>query len=93
MSEFDRMEQGRRYEGWAFTFCKAAFLILIFQRYSLIACSAFALLFYLLAAMKGVREYRCWAKPPWVVIVWAAVLVGQLWAVHLHGWPSWRLIW
>ena len=26
MSEWRRQDDGRRYEGWAFTFCKAAFL-------------------------------------------------------------------
>ncbi len=93
MSEYDRQEQGRRYEGWAFTFCKAALLVLVFQRYSLIALSALSVVFYIAAAAKGVREYRCFVKPPWVVIAWAVVLAAQLWAVHVHGWPSWRLIW
>jgi hypothetical protein len=80
MSEFDRERQGRKYEGLAFTFCKAAFLVLIFQQYSLLALSALATLFYLLAAWRGVREYRCWAKPPWVTLFWASVFI---WNVYL----------
>jgi hypothetical protein len=80
MSEFDRERQGRKYEGWAFTFCKAAFLVLIFQQYSLLALSGLATLFYLLAAWRGVREYRCWAKPPWVTLFWASVFI---WNVYL----------
>jgi hypothetical protein len=82
MSEFDRDRQGRMFEGWAFTFCKAAFLVLLFQRYSLMVLSGLATLFYILAAWRGVKEYRCWAKPPWVTIFWAVVFVGSLY-VHL----------
>ena len=78
MAEFDRQRQGRMFEGWAFTFCKAAFLVLIFQRYSLLALSGLATLFYLLAAWRGVTEYRCWAKPPWVTLFWAVVFAGSL---------------
>ena len=68
---------GRKYEGWAFTFCKAAFLALLFQRYTLLATSGLATLFYVLAARQGVREWRCFARPPWVTLFWAAVFVGQ----------------
>jgi hypothetical protein len=79
MSEFDRQQQGRKYEGWAFTFCKAAFLVLLFQQYSLLVLSGLATLFYLIAAVHGVKEYRCWAKPPWVTIFWATVFLAKLW--------------
>jgi hypothetical protein len=79
MSEFDKQQQGRKYEGWAFTFCKAAFLVLIFQKYALLALSGLAAVFYLVAAGYGVKEYRCWAKPPWVTIFWATVFCGVLW--------------
>ena len=68
---------GRTYEGWAFTFCKAAFLALLFQRYTLLATAGLATLFYVLAARQGVREWRCFARPPWVTLFWAAVFVGQ----------------
>ena len=68
---------GRQYEGWAFTFCKAAFLALLFQRYTLLATSGLATVFYLLAARQGVREWRCFAKPPWVTLFWAAIFAGQ----------------
>jgi len=93
MSEFDRLEQARRYEGWAFTFCKAAFLVVIFQRYSLLALSALSVLFYVLAAAKGLKEYRCFIKPPWVTVFWAAVCIGQIWMIHNHGWAAYRLAW
>jgi len=80
MSEWDRQQQGQKFEGWAFTFCKAAFLVLIFQRFSLLALSGLATLFYLLAAWKGVTHWRCWAKPPWVTLFWAAIFGWQVWA-------------
>ncbi len=84
MSEYDNQQQGKRYEGWAFTFCKAAFLVLLFQHYALLILSGFAALFYVLAALRGVQEWHCWAKPPWVTLFWAAVFAEQLWALAAH---------
>jgi hypothetical protein len=78
MSEFDRQRQGRMYEGWAFTFCKAAFLVLVLGRYSLLALSGLAAAFYTLAALKGHRDWRCWAKPPWVTLFWATIFAWQI---------------
>ena len=88
MSEYDRQQQGRRYEGWAFTFCKAAFLVLIFRQYSLLALSGLATVFYVVAAAKGVREWRCWAMPPYVTVFWAAVFLSEVYRLFLHDrWP------
>ncbi len=84
MSAWDKQQQGQRYEGYAFTFCKAAFLVLIFQRYALLALSGLAAVFYLLAAWKGVTQWRCWAKPPYVTLFWLAVFAWQMWATF---WP------
>lgn len=92
MKEYDRVKQGETFEGWAFTFCKAALLVLIFGRYSLLALSGLSVLFYVLAAVMGVKNYRCWAKPPWVTIFWAVIFAAQVYAIHLHGWPQWRLV-
>jgi hypothetical protein len=77
MPEARAARLGRQYEGWAFTFCKAAFLALLFEKYTLLATSGLATLFYVLAARQGVREWRCFAKPPWVTLLWAAVFAGQ----------------
>lgn len=87
MSQYDRQQRGRRYEGWAFTFCKAAFLVLLLQRHALLALSGLATLFYVLASLSGVREWRCWAKPPWVTLFWGAVFAWQVWALVRHGPP------
>jgi hypothetical protein len=72
---------GRQYEGWAFTFCKAAFLALLFGRYTLLATAGLATVFYVLAAAKGVQEWRCFVKPPWVTLFWAAIFAGQCYAL------------
>lgn len=78
MTIWDRARQGKELEGYAFTFCKAAFLVLIFGRFSLLALSGLAALFYVIAAAKGVREWRCWAKPPWVTLFWAVIFLVQI---------------
>ena len=78
MSEWDRQQQGQKYEGYAFTFCKAAFLVLIFQKYALLVLSGLATVYYLLASWKGVTTWRCWAKPPYVTIFWAGICVWQI---------------
>src|SRR5690349_837050 len=79
MSEWGRQQAGRRYEGWAFTFCKAAFLVLLTGRYALFALSGLATIFYILATLKGVREWRCWAKPPYVTAFWAVICLCEAW--------------
>lgn len=84
MSEYDRQAAGRKYEGWAFTFCKAAFLVLLFQRYALLTLSGLATVFYVLASLKGVKDWHCWAKPPWVTVFWGLVFAEQLWALLTH---------
>jgi hypothetical protein len=81
MNAYEKQRQGERFEGWAFTFCKAAFLVLIFRHHALLALSGLATLFYLLAAARGVRDWRCWAKPPWVTLFWGAVFLWQLWTL------------
>jgi hypothetical protein len=68
-----RLERGRELEGYAFTFCKAAFLALVLRRYTLLGTSFAASVLYILAARDGVREWRCFVKPPWVVVFFCIV--------------------
>lgn len=84
MSHFDRQRRAQQFEGWAFTFCKAAFLVLLLQRYALLVLSGLATLFYVLAALGGVKAWRCWAKPPWVTVFWSMVFAWQVWALATH---------
>jgi hypothetical protein len=68
-----RLERGKELEGYAFTFCKAAFLALVLRRYTLLGTSLAASVLYVAAARDGVRDWRCFVKPPWVTIVFGVV--------------------
>jgi hypothetical protein len=74
-----RLERGKELEGYAFTFCKAAFLALVLQRYTLLFCALAASTLYVAAAQHGVREWRCFVKPPWVVAIFGVVAAGEAW--------------
>ena len=79
----DRLERGKELEGYAFTFCKAAFLALILRRYTLLVCALAASVLYVAAEREGVREWRCFVKPPWVVMVFGVVAAGEVWRLWL----------
>ncbi len=74
----DSAERGREVEGWAFTFCKAAFLAILCGKYAVLVLSVAAVVLYGAAYAMGVRQWRCWAKPPWTVIFFAAVAAVQI---------------
>ncbi len=78
-------ERGERLEGWAFTFCKAAFLALLFQKYTLLATAGLATTLYIAAAFSGVREWRCFVKPPWVTIIMAGLFGFQVYWQFLRA--------
>ena len=78
-----RLQRGKELEGYAFTFCKAAFLALVLRRYTLLVCALAASALYVAAQRDGVREWRCFVKPPWVVAVFGVVALSEvrrLWA-------------
>jgi hypothetical protein len=83
-----RFQRGSEFEGYAFTFCKAAFLALLFGRYAVLVLSTAAVLLYVVAYARGVREWRCWVKPPWVVIFFAGVAIVQAYVLF---WSPLRL--
>jgi hypothetical protein len=80
-----RQQRGEEIEGLAFTFCKAAFLALIFQKYTLLATAGIATVLYLYAMSLGVREWRCFVKPPWVVIIMAGLTAFQVYWLFLRA--------
>ena len=80
-----RRQRGEMVEGWAFTFCKAAFLALLFGKYTLLATAGIATALYLYAAASGVREWRCFVKPPWVVIAMAGIAAFQVYWMFFRG--------
>jgi hypothetical protein len=77
-----RLERGRELEGYAFTFCKAAFLALVLRRYNLLVTATAAAALYVAAAGYGVRDWRCFVKPPWVVVFFLAVGAWELRALR-----------
>ena len=87
MTPYERQRKGEQFEGWAFTFCKAAFLVLLFQRYSLLILSGLSAAFYLLASTHGITKWKCWAKPPWVTVFWAAIFFSQVYQIAFG--PAW----
>jgi hypothetical protein len=79
-----REERGHEIEGWAFTFCKAAFLALLLSKYTLLVTASVAVLLYLVAAAYGVRDWRCFVKPPWVVAFFVIVAALQVYFLFFH---------
>ena len=80
----DRRARGETIEGWAFTFCKAAFLALLLSKYTLLVTATVAVVLYMVAAAYGVRDWRCFVKPPWVVIFFALVAAAQAYFLFFH---------
>lgn len=76
--------RGKEIEGYAFTFCKAAFLALLFGKYAVLVLSVAAVVLYVWAAALGVREWRCWVKPPWVVVFFAVVAIVQFYVLFIR---------
>lgn len=76
-------DRGIELEGYAFTFCKAAFLAFVLRRYTLLGTSGAAVVLYLAAQRAGVREWRCFVKPPWVTLFFTAVTIAE--AARLRG--------
>jgi len=57
----------------AYTFCKAALVIVIARRYALPVASGLAAVFYLLTAYCQKKETHCFLKKP--------ILIAGIWAV------------
>lgn len=82
------MNRSKDVEGWAFTFCKAAFLALLCGKYAVLVLSVAAAALYIAAYAMGQREWRCWVKPPWVVVFFLAVAAVQAYLLFWHH-PAW----
>ena len=67
------------YEGLAFTFCKAAVIILFTQRFALPVAAGAAAVFYLLAYRHGQRTTRCVGQAPLAIAgFWSVVSLISL---------------
>lgn len=76
---------GEKFEGIAFTFCKAATIILLTQKYALPIASGAAALFYAMAYTNGKKDTCCWLKwPPLIIGFWATVSVASSYWIFTH---------
>jgi hypothetical protein len=65
---------GEKFEGIAFTFCKAATIILLTQKFALPIASGAAAAFYIGAYALGKKDTCCWLKwPPLIAGFWGLV--------------------
>jgi len=79
--------RGAKFEGIAFSFCKAATILLIItvcglQRFALPIVAGATALFYLLAYVSGQSDTRCiLKKAPLVATFWIAVALAALYYI------------
>ena len=82
--------RGEVYEGIAFTFCKAATIILLTQKFALPVAAGMAALFYVLAEVHGKHDTRCLARSPVLIATfWGAVCLVSLFAILRPMLPPW----
>ena len=68
--------QGEKFESLAFTFCKAATIILLTQKFALPVASGAAAMFYALAFVSGKTDTKCWFLfPPAIAGFWSIVCI------------------
>jgi hypothetical protein len=74
--------QGEIYEGIAFTFCKAATIILLTQQFALPVAAGAAAIFYLLADRHGKKDTRCILKRPRLIAAfWGVIALASLFRI------------
>ena len=74
--------KGEVYEGIAFTFCKAATIILLTQRFALPVAAGAAAVFYILADVHGKKDTRCILRVPRIIAAfWGAICLGSLYVI------------
>jgi hypothetical protein len=79
--------KGELYEGIAFTFCKAATIILLTQKFALPVAAGAAALFYILADRHGKKDTRCILKVPLLIAAfWGAISLGSLYLTLRSIW-------
>jgi len=68
--------RGEVFEGIAFTFCKAALIVLVTRQFALPVTSGAAAIFYVLAVVNGKKDTRCWARWPLAIALFWAIVCG-----------------
>lgn len=80
---------GEVYEGIAFTFCKAATLILLTGRLALPVAAGAAAIFYVLAYRAGQNDTRCILKKPlFIAALWGIVCIVSLFLITRPLWQK-----
>ena len=70
---------GQKLEGVAFSFCKAATVALIFQKFALPAAAVLSAVFFILAVVYGKKDTKCVLRYPLVIAVfWLAIATAWL---------------
>lgn len=71
--------KGEVYEGIAFTFCKAATIILLTQKFALPVAAGAAAVFFVLADRHGKKDTRCIVRVPLLIAgFWSIVALLSL---------------
>lgn len=77
--------KGDIYESLAFTFCKAATIILLTQKFALPVAAGGAAIFYLLSSVHGKTDTRCIGRKPLLIAsFWGAVCLLSLYLKLRH---------
>ena len=80
---------GEVYEGIAFTFCKAATLILLTGRFALPVAAGATAVFYILAYRAGKSDTRCILKKPLLIAaLWTIVSLVSLFLILRPLWQK-----
>lgn len=74
--------KGETYEGLAFTFCKAATIVLLTQKFALPVASGAAALFFVLAHRHGKKDTRCIVRVPLLIAgFWSIVALLSMYTI------------
>lgn len=72
--------QGTKFEGIAFSFCKAATVALVFQKFALPAVALLSAVFFLLAVFYGKKDTKCVLRYPlFIAVFW--IVIAAIWLV------------
>ncbi len=71
---------GNKFEGIAFSFCKAATVALVFQKFALPAAALLSAVFFLLAVFYGKKDTKCVLRFP-LIIAGFWIVIAAIWLV------------
>jgi hypothetical protein len=75
---------GQKLEGVAFSFCKAATVALVFQKFALPAAALLSAVFFLLAIAYGKNDTRCALRYPLLIAAFWLAVAGAWLYVYLR---------